>query len=97
MRRDFLVERTIRQFMQVKRRIEIGDAISADGLDEFVVWKRMAVFSIHILPRADFGGFRIEDEAIEVEDQCGNHVPHYTRLSFNKISRKVAGDFIFRR
>src|SRR5271157_4313253 len=75
---DISIEGTARQTMQMKRRVESRDAISANGLDKFVMWKRIAVFGVDVLPGVDFGRFGIEDETIEVKDQYVNHMPHYT-------------------
>jgi len=53
--------------------------------------KWIAVFGIDILPRADFGRFRIKDEAIEVKDQCGimsRIIPDCFRQNL-RISREI--------
>src|SRR5262245_26065646 len=54
-------------------RVEGREAVSADDLRPFLMRKFVSMFAVDGLPDEIFGGFGVEDQSVEVEDEGLNH------------------------
>src|SRR5574341_499005 len=58
---------------QMLRRVKVREAVAADGLLPLMKWKIVTVFAIHGSPDDLLRRLRIEDQAVEIENQSFDH------------------------